>query len=269
MECFQNGLLTAEDTGGLELRFGNAAAMVALTRMICERQGLGDLLAEGPTRAASQIGRGAEGFVLDVKKQPFPMHECRARHGQALGYAVSPTGAEHIHNMWDDSLSDSPLSENWQSMGSYQSVPTTELNGHKVRAFVAEVNWRWFKNTVGCCGFLPWSRDQFIEIVRAVTGWNTNHWEALKWGERGVTMARAFNLREGLTRGDDVLPPRVQQFHVSQTLNEAPVLPDVLDRAVSLYYGMMGWDPQSGVPTEAKLHELDVAWIGEQLPRVE
>jgi aldehyde:ferredoxin oxidoreductase len=262
MECFENGLLTVEDTGGLDLAFGNAEAMVELTRMICEREGLGDLLAEGPTRAAQEIGEGAEAYVLDVKKQPFPMHECRARHGQALGYALSPTGADHIHNMWDDSLADDPLGEAWQGLGVYEPVPTTELNADKVRAYKAEINWRWFRNSLGVCFFLPWSRDQVIAIVRALTGWETNLYEMLAWGERGVTMARAFNLREGLSRADDVLPPRVQHPHVSGSLNEAPVDPKVLNRAVTLYYGMMGWDAETGTPSEAKLHELDIGWVG-------
>jgi aldehyde:ferredoxin oxidoreductase len=263
MECYENGLLTDEDTGGLALNWGNAEAMVELTRMICEREGLGDLLAEGPTRAAAEIGKGAEAFVLDVKKQPFPMHECRARHGQALGYAVSPTGADHIHNMWDDSLADDPLGESWQSWGIYVPVPATELNAHKVRAFTATANWRWFRNSVGCCGFLPWSQDQYVQLVRAITGWETNVYEMLKWGERGVTMARAFNMREGLTRADDVLPPRTRLPHVSGSLNEKPVDPEVLDEAVTLYYGMMGWDSESGVPTLAKLHDLDIAWVAD------
>jgi aldehyde:ferredoxin oxidoreductase len=262
MECFENGLLTAEDTGGLDLSFGSAEAMVELTRMICERRGLGDLLAEGPTRAAAQIGDGAEAYVLDVKMQPFPMHECRARHGQALGYALSPTGADHIHNMWDDSLANDPLSEAWQGLGIYESVSATALNAHKVRAYRAELNWRWFRNSLGVCFFLPWSRDQVVEIVRALTGWETNLYEMLKWGERAITMSRTFNLREGLTRAHDVLPPRTRVPHVSGSLNEVPVDPEALSQAVTLYYEMMGWDPETGVPSEAKLQELDVAWVG-------
>jgi aldehyde:ferredoxin oxidoreductase len=263
MECYENGLLTAQDTGGLELNFGNAAAMVELTRMICEREGLGDLLAEGPTRAAKQIGKGAEAYVLDVKMQPFPMHECRARHGQALGYAVSPTGADHMHNMWDEGLNKEPLGEDWQGLGVYVPVPPTELNAHKVRALVARSNWQWFKNSLGCCMFLPWSRDQTVQIVRALTGWETNVLEMLTWGERGVTMARVFNMREGLGRADDVLPPRMKVPHVSGTLNEKPVDPEVLDEALSIFYGMMGWDPETGAPTEGKLHELDIAWVAD------
>ena len=261
MECFEEGLLTLEDTGGLDLSFGNAKAMVELTRQICEREGLGDLLAEGPTRAAAQIGKGSDAYVLDVKGQPFPMHECRTRHGQGLGYAVSPTGADHMHNIWDGGLTREPLGEGWQSFGVYESVPETELNPHKVRAYAVQANWTWFGNSLGCCAFLPWSRDQQIEILRALTGWETNLFEMLKWGERGVTMARAFNLREGLSRADDVLPPRMKVPHVSGTLNEKPIDPEVLDEAVSVFYGIMGWDPQTGEPTEGKLHELDIAWV--------
>jgi aldehyde:ferredoxin oxidoreductase len=263
MECYENGLLTLEDTGGLDLRFGNAQAMVELTRQIGEREGLGDLLAEGPTRAAKQIGRGAEAFVIDVKGQPFPLHECRTRHGQALGYAVSPTGADHMHNIWDGGLAQDPLGEGWQSLGVYVSVPETELNAHKVRAYAVQANWQWFRNHLGCCNFLPWSRDQHVQLIRAITGWQTNMWEMLKWGERAVTMARLFNMREGMTRADDVLPPRMKVPHVSGTLNEKPVDPEILDEAVGLFYGLMGWDPVTGAPTEGKLHELDIAWAGQ------
>jgi aldehyde:ferredoxin oxidoreductase len=108
MECYEAGLITKEDTGGLELNFGNGHAMVEMTRMICEREGLGDLLAEGTRRAAEKIGGGSMEFSIDVKGQPFPMHECRTRHGQALGYAVSPTGADHMHNFWDNGLAMDP-----------------------------------------------------------------------------------------------------------------------------------------------------------------
>lgn len=265
MECFENGLLTLEDTGGLELTFGNAAAMVEITRQICEREGLGDLLAEGPTRAAKKIGPAAQAFVLDVKGQPFPMHECRTRHGQALGYAVSPTGADHMHNFWDGGLSKTPLSQDLQSLGIYESVPQTELNPHKVRAYTISTTWRWVANHFGQCMFLPWSRDQIVQLVRTITGWRTNIYELMKVAERGVTMARVFNLREGLSRADDVLPLRVQSPHVSGTLNEKPVDPEALQEAITLFYGMMGWDPETGEPTEAKLHELDIAWVKDTL----
>jgi aldehyde:ferredoxin oxidoreductase len=260
MECFENELLNVEDTGGLELRFGNGAAMVEMVRRIGEREGLGDLLAEGSTFAAQKIGQGAEAYAINVKGQPFPMHEGRTRHGQALGYAVSPTGADHMHNVWDEGFARDPVGEGAYNVGVYEPIPPTVLNAAKVRAYTNTANWTWLKNSLGLCVFIPWSDDEIIEMVRAITGWKVSKWELLKVGERGVTMARLFNLREGLTRADDTLPARMSNYHVSGTVNEKPVTPEVLDEAITLFYGMMGWDPQSGVPTDGKLHELDIAW---------
>ena len=263
MECFEKGLLTLEDTGGLDLHFGNAEAMVELTRQIALREGLGDLLAEGSTRAAAKIGKGAEAFAMNVKGQPFPMHECRTRHGQALGYAVSPTGADHMHNIWDESLAHAPLGDGMLGLGVYEAVPLTELNARKVYAYTVSTNFRWVSNQLCCCMFVPWTHPETTQLVRAITGWRTNLWELIKIGERGVTMARLFNLREGLTRADDVLPARMATFHVSTSLNEKPVTPEVLDEAVSTFYGMMGWDSETGVPTKTRLQELDIAWAVE------
>ena len=260
MECFENEILTTEDTGGLELRFGNGKAMVEMVRQIGEREGLGDLLAEGSTYVAQKIGHGAEAYAINVKGQPFPMHEGRTRHGQALGYAVSPTGADHMHNVWDEGFARDPVGETAYTVGVYEPIPPTVLNAAKVRAYTNTTNWQWLKNSLGLCMFIPWSDDQIIEIVRAITGWKVSKWELLKVGERGVTLARLFNLREGLTRADDTLPARMSNYHVSGTLNEKPVTPEVLDEAITLFYGMMGWDPQTGVPTDGKLHELDIAW---------
>lgn len=260
MECFENELLNVEDTGGLELRFGNAQAMVEMVRRIGEREGLGDLLAEGSTFAARKIGQGAEAYAINVKGQPFPMHEGRTRHGQALGYAVSPTGADHMHNVWDEGFARDPVGEGAYNVGVYEPIPPTVLNAAKVRAYTNTSNWTWLKNSLGLCVFVPWSDDQIIEMVRVITGWKVSKWELLKVGERGVTLARLFNLREGLTRADDTLPARMSNYHVSGALNEKPVTPEVLDEAVTLFYGMMGWDPQTGVPTDGKLHELDIAW---------
>ncbi|MFN2108132.1 MAG: aldehyde ferredoxin oxidoreductase C-terminal domain-containing protein, partial [Anaerolineae bacterium] len=225
-----------------------------------EREGLGDLLAEGSTLAAQKIGQGAEAYAINVKGQPFPMHEGRTRHGQALGYAVSPTGADHMHNIWDEGFARDPVGEGAYNVGVYEPISPTVLNAAKVRAYTNTANWTWLMNSLGLCVFIPWSDDQIIEMVRTITGWRVSKWELVKVGERGVTMARLFNLREGLTRADDTLPARMGNYHVSGTVNEKPVTPEVLDEAVTLFYGMMGWDPQTGVPTDGKLHELDIAW---------
>ncbi len=265
MECFEAGLLTTQDTGGLDLRFGNGPAMVEMIRRIGEREGLGDLLAEGPRIAAGRIGRGAEQFAIAVKGQPFPMHECRNRHGQALGYAVSPTGADHMHNFWDGGMEKDPVPQSLQAQGVYVSMPQNELNAHKVRAYTHATNWAWVDNHLGLCMFIPWSVEQTIQLVRTIAGWETSVFELQLTTQRGLAMARAFNLREGLTRADDALPPRMNTPFKSGSINEKPVDPAVLDANLSIFYGMMGWDPQTGVPTLAKLQELDIEWVAEHL----
>ena len=265
MECYENGLLTNEDTGGLELRFGNREAMVRCLELIARREGIGALLADGPRKAVAQLGEAAQEFSVDVKGQPFPMHECRTRHGQALGYAVSPTGADHCHNYWDEGQEKDPLGTKLLQLGIYQQAKRTELNPAKVWAYTATANWEWTNNMLGHCMFVPWTRDQMVALVRAITGWETNLHELLMAGERCVTMARAFNLREGLTRADDMLPPRMWEPFKTQRLNERPIDSAELDEAISLFYGMMGWDTERGVPQPAALHRLDIGWVAEAM----
>jgi aldehyde:ferredoxin oxidoreductase len=97
-----------------------------------------------------------------------------------------------MHNMWDEGLANNPLGEDWQSLGVYEAVPQTELNAHKVRAYIARTNRQWFRNAVGCCMFIPWSQDQWVQMVRAITGWETNLCVLFKVAEPGLTMARAL-----------------------------------------------------------------------------
>jgi len=97
MECYENGILTKADTGGLDFRFGNADAMIQAIHWIAKREkGLGDLLAEGVKRAAKKIGKGSEKFAMEIKGQELPMHDPRGKTGQGLSFALSPTGADHV-----------------------------------------------------------------------------------------------------------------------------------------------------------------------------
>jgi aldehyde:ferredoxin oxidoreductase len=256
MECFEKGLLTLADSGGLDLHFGNAKSMVELTRQICQREGLGKLLGEGPAAAIAQFGPESACFSMAVKNQYFPLHEGRARHGQALGYAVSATGADHMHNIWDDGFAGSRIGEYLNELGIYEPMLATELGVNKVRAFIYLTTWTNLHNQVGNCMFIPWSRQQMADLLHAITGWHTNIWEMMKASERTLNLARIFNLREGLTRADDRLPERMSQ----PTPNYPGVSAQELQEALTLYYSMMGWDPQTGVPTCGKLLELDIDW---------
>ncbi|MFQ6042658.1 MAG: aldehyde ferredoxin oxidoreductase family protein [Candidatus Poribacteria bacterium] len=114
MECYENGILTKEDTGGIELNFGNEDALLKIIPMIGRREGIGDLLADGVKIAAAKIGKGAEKYAMHVKGQELPMHEPRGKTSLTLAYSTSPTGADHMeapHDVFYDSFNphDSPL----------------------------------------------------------------------------------------------------------------------------------------------------------------
>ena len=263
MECFEQGILTTDDTGGMDLSFGNAESMVKMVELIGEKHGLGALLAEGTKRAAEKIGKGAEEFAVNVKGQEVPMHDPRLKRGEALGYAVSPTGADHVHNIHDTFLYPQ-LPKRYHSLGILEPVPVEDFGPKKVRLYKYVGDWRTLNNFLVMCLFPPWSVNQKTEIVRSVTGWNTTAFELMKVVERGNTLARIFNLREGFTEKDDWLPPRFFKPKTSGALNKTSVNPQELQKAKLLYYDMMGWTEQ-GVPKQSKLDELDISWARDKI----
>jgi len=264
MECYENGILSDKDTNGIKLNFGNAEAMVKMVEMICKREGLGDILAEGVKRAAEKIKNGADKFAMHVKGQEIPMHEPRLKQGLGVGYTISPTGAEHMANMHDTSFASERSIAVHSAIGILEPLELDDLGAKKVRVLVYYSNWRNLFNALLICYFLPWDYVDTPEIVRAVTGWYSSTWELMKVGERITTMARVFNIREGLTKKDDWLPERFFQPHTSGALAETSIKPEELKNAITTYYKMMGWN-EDGIPTKTKLEELDVDWVYQYL----
>ena len=266
MECYENGLLTDKDTGGLKLNFGNAKAMVELVKMISKREGLGNILAEGVKRAAEKINNGAQKYAMHVKGQEIPMHEPRLKRALGLGYAVSPTGAEHMANLHDTALINEEDVLYFSSFGILEPLSLEDLGAKKVRALVYQISWQVLLNTLLICYFTPWNHNQITEILRATTGWNTSMWELMKVGERITTMARVFNIREGFTKNDDWLPERFFQPQTSGALSKSAVDLEKFKKARKKYYEMMSWD-ENGIPTKTKLEELDIGWVVQLLPK--
>ncbi|MFX1592371.1 MAG: aldehyde ferredoxin oxidoreductase C-terminal domain-containing protein, partial [Promethearchaeota archaeon] len=145
------------------------------------------------------------------------------------------------------------------TIGILEPLEMDDLSPKKVRALTYYTNWRYLSNALLMCYFVSWSYNHLTELVKAVTGWNTSIWELMKAGERISTMARVFNIREGLTETDDWLPDRFFEPHTSGALSETAIHPDKLKSAINTYYKMMGWD-EKGIPTEAKLGELEIDW---------
>ncbi len=266
MECYENGILTKEDTNGLEVTFGNEEALLKLIEMIGRREGIGDMLAEGVKRAAQHIGKGAEQYAMHVKGQELPMHEARGKQSLALAYATSPTGADHMeapHDVFFDAFN--PQGHALGGLGLIEPVEALDLSHRKVRAYYYCQLAFSFYNSIGMCDFVgvplgSLSLEQIVNHVNAVTGWDVSLWELLKVGERANCMSRIFNYREGFTKADDTLPDRIFEGLGNGALEGVKIDKQEFDEALKLFYQMSGWD-ETGYPMKAKLLELELEWL--------
>ncbi len=263
MECFENGLLKASDTGGMDLHFGNTESMLKLIELIAQREGIGDMLAEGVARAAKKIGPAAGEFALNVKGQELPMHDPRLKHALGIGYIMSPTGADHCHNLHDTAYaSATPSFEVMRTLGAIEPLPITDLSAAKMQMLIYSTIWRHFLNCATSCffvidlGFLGF--DKYAQLVSAVTGWDTTVFELMKVGERACNLARVFNLREGFSVQDDKMPQRFFTSQASGPLQGVKLDPVSFQQAQQAYYDIMSWP--NGVPSKGKLGELGIDW---------
>ena len=243
-DCFGQGLITSEDTGGLALGFGDAAAMVQLTEMIGRREGFGDLLAEGSARAAAQIGRGAEALVVTTKKQEMPAHMPQVKRSLGLIYAVNPFGADHQSSEHDGAYEGGfkYYQERLAMLGLTEKQEKYSLTDEKVRFALVTEHLYSCLDSVSMCQFVfgpAWhlyGPDQLVAAVRAVTGWDVTVEELLTVGERRLNMLRAFNAREGMTREDDKLPPKMSKALQGGRTDGFHFSPEALETAKDAYY---------------------------------
>jgi len=270
MECFEHGLIGPEDTGGIELRFGNAEAMLALIEMIARREGIGDVLAEGSARAAEQIGGDARYFAMHVKGQELAMHEPRGKYNVGIGYAISEIGADHLVVTHDPTMVN-PESATFKSvrpLGITVPQPAMTFSAEKMKHFFILESWNSLEKVIGYCFFGPVPRafievDEVLESIRAASGWELSAAEALQIGERAINMARVFNLREGFSRRDDTLPERLFQSLENGLLEGQVMSRQEFEQALSILYELKGWDVQTGMPTRERLEALSLGWAAD------
>jgi aldehyde:ferredoxin oxidoreductase len=261
MECVEKGLLTASEEDGFLPRFGDADSVVESVRRIAQREGIGDRMAEGSARMAESLGPEAEELVVTTRGQELPMHDPRLKNAFGLGYAVSPTGADHMHNM-DDTFVNNPESPNCarlRSLGFETPLPLFGLPKKKVEAFAYETAFMHFMDSAVLCDFYPYEYHHLVEAIKGVVGWDMSKEEIVQVGMRVVTMARLFLVREGFTAEDDQLPQRIYQPHETGPVEGQALSPEELEQAAKTYYQVMGWD-NNGVPTEAALEKLGLEW---------
>ena len=268
-ECFEKGVITKADTGGLELRFGDSDLMIQLLEMTANREGIGDLLAEGTARLAERWGVVDTEYNLSVKGLEVPMHDPRVKVSVGIGYAVCTYGADHMTAPHDPYFTDegSFALESVKPLGIYRAMNPTAITTEKVRSYILLENlWR-VMDALGLCifGFAPrgaMSLELMVRCLNAVTGWNASLFELMKAGERGTMMARAFNHREGFTIEKDLLPKRLFNPKPDGPNAGSKMFEEVdFNRSLELFYEMIGCDPKTGRPHRGKLLELDLEWV--------
>jgi aldehyde:ferredoxin oxidoreductase len=249
MECFERGLLSAGDTGGEEIRFGDGEAALAAVEMIAYRRGFGDVLAGGVKAASERIGRDSGRFAMHVKGMEFPAYEPRGAFGSGLSYAVSPRGACH-RRAWP------PAKE---VLGGYPPY-TVEGKAEMIKELYDQ---NCVLHSLLVCDmpakFIPLSLDDYSNYLQAVTGDSFSTDDFLTIAGRIETLIRMINLREGFTREDDTLPYRT----LFEPLPDGPakgqfIGQENLNRMIDDYYVCRGWDSR-GVPTEATLRKYDLS----------
>jgi aldehyde:ferredoxin oxidoreductase len=261
MECFEHGILTAEDTGGLEYRWGDPDLLVRSVEMIAHREGFGNLLAEGVARMAERFGPEAQAFNLTVKGQELPMHEPRVKYAMGVGYAVAPVGADHMMNMHDTAFV-----RDGRSLRRVNSalekpigpVPRDVLDEDKLAVFYHELNFAHAQDCALICQFYCYDYDHVAEALSGVSGVEYGIHDVLAIGARAQTLSRLFNLREGLTAADDRLPRRVMTAFDSGPVAGSGIDDEDFASFKRRFYEAMKWDPETGAPTADCLQELEL-----------
>jgi len=250
---YDRGLLTAADTGGLPLEWGNVDTVHTLLDMIAARQGFGDLLAEGARRVAARYG--AEDLAIHVNGLDLPAHDPRATMGQDLVYATSPRGACHMQgDMYNVDMG--------LSIPEVGIVPGDRLKWRGKTPIVVRIqDWRSLYGSTIMCNFVNPTAPVLAQLLSAATGVQADPVAWCQTGERIFNLKRAFNNRLGVRRGNDRLPQALFVPKRDGTMGKTPKVAKMLAE----YYAHRGWDWQTGRPNRDKLVSLGLPDIAEDL----
>ena len=263
MELYEKGILTRDDTDGIELKFGNDEAMSLLLQKMSYREGIGAILADGVKIAAEKIGKGSEKYAMHVKSLELPAYDVRGAKAHGLNYATSYCGADHNKGYAFQEIFDIPIPhpvDRWSVEGKgkltkwNQDIRTVTCDCATMCAFLLDMAVPHIatKNTA--------------DLLEAVTGISLSEEEIEKIGERVLNLARAFNVKAGFSRKDDDLPLRLKTEPLKSGSSKGQVFSQKdLDYMLDEYYTERGWDVKTGVPLRAKLVSLNLEHVADQL----
>jgi aldehyde:ferredoxin oxidoreductase len=260
MELYEKGILTRKDVDGLDLTWGNQEAIIRLLKKIATREGIGNLLAEGTKRAAQKIGKGADRYAMHVKGLEIPAYDPRGAKAHGLNLATSNIGASHMTGYATQEL-----------FGIPESVERFTPEG-KGKLCKWNQDLMTISDSIIACGFpflFGWlGIATYKQLLPAATGIEDFSDESylLEIGERIYTVERAFNVREGFSRKDDILPSRF----LNETPKSGPVKGHVfeMEQILDEYYEGRGWDKKTGNPTRTKLESLGLKFVADELEKI-
>jgi aldehyde:ferredoxin oxidoreductase len=253
MEAYEKGIFTKKDTDGIDLKWGNHAAVIEFLRKIAYQEGLGALLGQGTKKASEKIGKGSGDFAMQVKGLEMPAYDIRGAKAHGLSYATSYTGADHNRGYAYQEIFDVPIPE--------------KVDRNAIKGKGKLTKWNQDSRSVTCdcapmCAFLldmavpAVACQNTADLVNAAAGTDFTADDIWKIGERLNNTAKLFNMREGFTRKDDTFPKRILTEPIKEGSSKGQLISRKdLDEMLDEYYEARGWD-KNGVPTPAKLKEL-------------
>jgi aldehyde:ferredoxin oxidoreductase len=255
MECYEKGIITKKDTGGIELTWGNHRALVAITEQMGKREGFGAILADGVKVAAEKIGGKAAECAIHVHGQEVPGHNPISTSAMATTYLTNATPARHTQG-----------SEEHHPPGFLPEINRTLYTG-RGEAHKKGSNFQHALMCVGMCLFVNMAvpdPDDIARFLNMVSGWDVTTDELVETGERIENMRQAFNLREGLNLTENKLAPRLLG---KPPHNAGPLAGVTVDEAslVRDYLVAMHWDPKTGKPGKKRLVELGLGDVAKDL----
>lgn len=272
MECYERGIISSEQAGGLNLAWGNGETLVALVHMIAFREGIGNLLAQGVRSAALALGGGSERWAIESKGLEQSRVETRSAKAYALAFAVNPRGPDHLHAQ--------PIAEFGLRPLGVELIKRITGDAKYANPYIADKRAEiviWHEDmyaagdALGLCSF-PTTADFTISpelaaaLFSAATGLEVDADELLRIGRRIVTLEKCYNVREGATRDDDRLPWRLMHEE-SPDRKGAINSEEEMNRMLDEYYTLHGWDPVTSWPKEETLRDLDLGYVADELKR--
>lgn len=262
IECYEHGIITKEDTGGIELTWGNSKGIREIVKLMVKREGFGNVLADGSKKASEIIGKNSDRFAIHAGGQELAMHDGRLDPGFAVHYSVEPTPGRHTvgafqyynaYRLWDlDPTLPKPQEK-------YAVKDHFEANLENAKKLTANSHYKMVIDGCGACLFAGNLGPSFpiFKYINSVAGWDKTPHDYLEIGQRIQTTRQMFNIKQGIDPRMNRLSPRAYgDPPLTKGPNAGATVP--VNEYMSFFWKAEGWDPLTGIPSEETLKKLDI-----------